>query len=75
MYLLYEIRALIGINKLMHCVKNALDFFVILADKADIEADTPDIAVNDITECPCFIGSLDNCMILIIGICKAKPGS
>jgi len=59
----------------MHCIKNALDFFVILADKADIKTDTPDIAVNDVTGCLGFMGSLDNCMILVIGICKTKPGS
>lgn len=48
---------------------------IILADKADIKADTPDIAVNDVTERLSFMGSLDNCMILVIGICKTKSGS
>ena len=75
MNLFYKNSILVCINQLMHGSEYVSDFLVVFADETDIWADTLDITVNDVTEFIRFICSLDNGMILVLGIGKPKACS
>ncbi len=75
MDLLYKVSILVCINQFMQGIEYAGDFFIIFADETNIQADTPDIAVDDVTELICFICSLYNGMIFVLGIGKPKTCS
>ena len=75
MDLLYKIRIPVCINQLMQGMEYVFDFFIVFANETDVQTDTPDITVNDVTEFIRFICGLDNGMILVQGICKPKACS
>lgn len=63
-----------GVNKLVKGIKNAGDFFIIFADKTDIKANPFNVAVDDVIKLLCFVCSLNNGMILVVGIPRVLSG-
>ena len=71
MDLIYKIRILVSINQLMQGIEYVGDFFIVFTD----ETDMLDITVNNVTELVRFICSMNNGLILVLGIGKTKACS
>ena len=72
MNLLDKVSIFISTNKLVEWFKNAVDFFIIFTNEANIKANTLDVAVYNVPKLTCISCRLNYGIILILIICKPK---